>query len=190
MVSNIDFSNFKGFFQTGIPNEILYSSFLLCVVLILFGFFSSYVKDKKHFVFWSLFVEYILVVLCSTVVCRSCLAEARIEPMPFGDYIAIANRTPGVSVWDIILNVVLFLPLGFLLSAIKQTWNWQNVLLSGFGFSFCIESMQFIFSKGIAQTDDLMHNSLGTLLGYFIFQMMRKIVKSNRNNVKLCIKNE
>ncbi len=189
MASNIDFSNFEGFFQTGIPDEILYSSLLLCVALILFGIYSSYVKDKKQFVLWSLFVEYILVVLCSTVVFRSYFAEARIEYMPFWDYVAIANKTPGVSVWDIILNVVLFLPFGFLLSAIMPTWNWWNVLLSGCCFSFCIESMQFIISKGIAQTDDLMHNSLGALLGYFIFRMMRKIIKRNRNNVWL-LKNE
>lgn len=180
MVSNIDFSNFSGFFKTGIPNIVFYPSIILCIFLIFLGLFSSLIKGKKTFVFFVLFIEYLFVVISSTVLCRCDFAGARIEATPFWDYIAIVNKIPGVSIWDIILNIVLFLPFGFLLSAIKPTLRLWVIVLLGLFFSFCIESMQYIFSKGIAQMDDLMHNSLGALLGVLMFKFKNKIVEHYR----------
>lgn len=180
MINNIDFSNFSGFFKTGIPDIVLVPSIALCICVILFALLSTCIKRKKAIILYSLFAEYIFVVLCSTVICRNQVDYARIEAMPFWDYFAIANKTPGVSVWDIILNVILFLPFGFLLSAIKPDWKWWKITLFGFAFSFCIESMQFIFSKGIAQTDDLMHNSIGALLGFALFQSVNLFLKTKR----------
>lgn len=169
------------FCSAGIPPLVLYPSFMVLAIVVVYGLLSSRVARKKEYVLWSLLAEYLFVVICSTVVCRSHFAEARVEWLPFWDYIAIVNKTPGVSVWDIILNVVLFLPFGFLLAAIKPTWRWWKIVLLACAFSFSIETMQLIFSKGIAQTDDLMHNTLGAYLGFLIYKGIERLVRTVKN---------
>lgn len=64
------------------------------------------------------------------------------------------------------LNVVLFLPLGFVLPVCWQNFNpfWKTMLL-GFGFSVLIETLQ-IFSFRATDINDLMTNTMGTLLGW------------------------
>jgi len=123
MINNIDFSNFAGFFQTGVPGIVLYPSLILAAIICFIGCLLLTGSNKTRFVFLVLLAEYLFVVICSTVICRGLFANARIEAMPFWDYYAIINKVKGVSVWDIILNVVLFLPFGFLLAAIKPTWK-------------------------------------------------------------------
>jgi len=41
--------------------------------------------------------------------------------------------------------------------------------------------MQLIFSKGIAQTDDLMHNTLGAYIGYLIYKGVDCILRTVKN---------
>ena len=47
------------------------------------------------------------------------------------------------------------------------------MLVLGLCFSFFIETMQFIFYKGVAELDDLILNTLGTVIGYSLFKLAR-----------------
>ncbi|KPI53393.1 antibiotic resistance protein VanZ [Clostridioides difficile] len=68
-----------------------------------------------------------------------------------------------------ILNIIMFMPLGFLLPLIwKNFRNIVNVSLTGLGFSLSIEFCQ-LFNFRATDIDDLMMNTLGTVLGYFIW---------------------
>jgi glycopeptide antibiotics resistance protein len=75
------------------------------------------------------------------------------------------------------LNILLFLPFGFFLPLI-----WPNIdklkytVLSGFSFSFLIEISQ-LFNNRQPDTDDLLMNTLGTLLGYLLFKIFVRITK-------------
>lgn len=62
-------------------------------------------------------------------------------------------------------NIVWFVPLGsWLLASKKETGIWMAVLC-GFGLSFAIESMQYIFGTGVSELDDLILNTLGAWIG-------------------------
>lgn len=68
-----------------------------------------------------------------------------------------------------LMNVLLFLPGGLLLGELlPRRWSWQKALLA-FAFSLSlsvgIETAQALFELGLAETDDVIHNSLGGLLG-------------------------
>ena len=41
-------------------------------------------------------------------------------------------------------------------------------LMIGMGISVSIEAMQYFFHRGFAETDDVMHNTLGCILGYLL----------------------
>jgi glycopeptide antibiotics resistance protein len=49
-----------------------------------------------------------------------------------------------------------------------------KVILTGFMFSFIIETLQFVFYKGVAEIDDLILNSLGILIGYCLYKLLFK----------------
>jgi glycopeptide antibiotics resistance protein len=68
------------------------------------------------------------------------------------------------------LNVLLFVPFGYLLPSVTARMNrWWKVLLLGFGFSLLIETVQLITKLGWFDASDLLHNSIGALIGYGIY---------------------
>lgn len=67
-----------------------------------------------------------------------------------------------------ILNIILFIPLGFFLPILyKKYRNFKKVTIFGFLTSLFIEIMQ-IFSHRATDIDDLITNTLGTIIGYLI----------------------
>lgn len=74
-----------------------------------------------------------------------------------------------------ILNVIMFLPFGFLLPLIWRNYRAPaSVLFMGMGFSAAIEVCQ-LFNHRTTDIDDLLMNTLGTILGYLIWRVFRKL---------------
>lgn len=44
--------------------------------------------------------------------------------------------------------------------------SWLIVLLIGCSISITIEALQFCFMKGFSEVDDVMHNTVGCLMGW------------------------
>ena len=91
------------------------------------------------------------------------------------------NSMSAVLIRNNILNILLFVPLGFLLpfygDKLKKMYR---VVLIGFFTTLLIESVQYITKMGIFEADDLFHNTLGVLLGYSIFGIGRIIRKRQK----------
>ena len=122
--------SFSLFFSTGIPSDVIYSSLGITLVVILVGLLLTCVTDKKRFVFWVILVEYLFIVVCSTIISRPSITCGfdRLELVPFWTYKCVFAHAPGVSVWDIVLNVVLFIPLGFLVKMIYPSLSLVKML--------------------------------------------------------------
>lgn len=151
-----------------IPVEYVLSSFLVLSVAIVIGMLVMKGSRAKRFVFESLLVEYYFLVLCSTVICRASSGERHIEIMPFWNYSNIWNRVDyPADLIEVLLNVALFVPIGLLLGGIG--FKIRKIILSGIFLSGIIEVSQFAFCKGLCETDDVMHNTLGCVIGYFGF---------------------
>lgn len=72
-------------------------------------------------------------------------------------------------------NVVAFMPFGFLLPiASKHNRGFFRVSLYCFEFSLFIEVIQLSFQVGTFDVDDLMLNTIGGILGYCIFLVLKK----------------
>lgn len=74
------------------------------------------------------------------------------------------------------LNVLLFIPLGTMLPLLWADFRplWKT-LLAGFGISFFIEALQ-LFSLRATDVNDLITNTVGTLIGYCIGFLILKLV--------------
>lgn len=185
LVKRIDWGNFEGFFTTGIPTFVLISLLFFCVIIITIGLLSNRIVNKSRFIIRVLFIEYLLLILLSTIVCRGAQSfdYARLELVPFWTYRAVLDNVPGVSVWDIILNVLLFIPLGLFTKALFPNTTLIRMVIISVICSVFIETNQYLFEKGIAQIDDVLHNALGGIIGWFIAGLLLNIqAKYRRKN--------
>ena len=110
-------------------------------------------------------VEYIILIFSTTVVFRNQRDTWGHEFRPFMSYVAI-NAGDGQYLKETIMNVIVFVPVGILLGLAFRSMTLWKVLLIGVAISSSIEAMQFFFKRGFAETDDVMHNTLGCMLGY------------------------
>ena len=140
----------------------------------------------KRFVLSALLAEYYFLVLCSTVICRASHGERHIELVPFWNYLDIWNRVDyPADLIEVLLNMALFVPIGLLLGGFG--FKTKKVLLSGICLSGIIEVSQFVFCKGLCETDDVMHNTFGCAIGYFGFLVLLKVKRLylNKQNFKI-----
>ena len=78
--------------------------------------------------------------------------------------------TARADVIQIIDNILFFIPFGFLL----PVDSWKKALLAGLGFSFCIELAQYAGGLGLAELDDVICNTLGTIIGFWFMYLIKK----------------
>lgn len=151
-----------------IPVEYVLISFLVLSAAIVIGMLVMKGSRAKRFVLESLLAEYYFLVLCSTVICRASVMERHVELMPFWNYPDIWNKVDyPADLIEVLLNMALFVPIGFLLGGIG--FKTKKVLLMGICLSGIIEVSQFGFCKGLCETDDVIHNTWGCVIGYFGF---------------------
>lgn len=85
------------------------------------------------------------------------------------------------------MNVVAFVPIG-LLSGWTFKLKWWQVLIIGFVISLSIEILQYVSKRGFAEFDDVMHNTLGSLIGYGIYALVSNVrslgVVSGKKNTR------
>lgn len=94
--------------------------------------------------------------------------------MPFWSYVAYFKGEDDSLLNENIMNVVVFVPVGLLAGLASRSINLLRALLIGLCISLSIEVLQFTFEKGFAELDDVMHNSLGCLIGYGISRIIGK----------------
>lgn len=80
---------------------------------------------------------------------------------------------------DTILNVILFVPLGFFLPLLyKKYCNLRTVALTAFLFSLAVEAFQ-MFDWGSSDINDLMTNTAGACIGFWVYSLLSRILPAN-----------
>lgn len=78
-----------------------------------------------------------------------------------------------------LLNIFMFMPLGFLLPLIwKRYRQLLPTVLLGAGFSLMIELLQ-LFNRRVSDIDDLLMNTLGAFLGFILWYLWQLLVKKD-----------
>lgn len=88
---------------------------------------------------------------------------------PGWSYIAILEGNIDV-LFDVIANVILFVPFGLFLAKIQQL-KFHSVLLIGVFISCLIEVSQYCFHLGFCEIDDIVDNCLGMTIGCLFIKM-------------------
>ena len=80
---------------------------------------------------------------------------------------------------DTLLNVILFVPLGFFLPLLyKRYHNMKTVALSGFLVSFAVEFFQ-MFGWGSSDINDLITNTVGACVGFWAYCLFSRILPTS-----------
>lgn len=87
--------------------------------------------------------------------------------------------------WQVYMNVFLFVPFGFMLpwcsSKLQRLWK---VVLIAVIFSALTEAAQYFFRIGLCETDDVIHNTLGAVIGYGYWRLLCRIQTHIRGDKK------
>ena len=113
---------------------------------------------------------YVLVVLYFTVIGRYSHAEPAIRLELFNSYKEYFLTGSRTELNGIIINIVIFIPFAFLTAEILKYHKPVLMTLgAGILLTLLIESLQYITRTGTFETDDMLNNLLGTVLGILLW---------------------
>ncbi|MGF6354094.1 glycopeptide antibiotics resistance protein [Paenibacillus sp. 4624] len=72
-------------------------------------------------------------------------------------------------------NILIFVPLGFLLALLFNRNSFFKIMLTSLFIIIIIEFTQFVTNLGIADIDDVILNMFGSFLGYLCFLTVEKL---------------
>ena len=142
--------------------------FLMLVLLIVWAMLSQHKNQKKRTIInAALCFIAAFIILYATILTRSPgVSEAILTPFAS---LTAARIQPEIY-REMLMNVFLFFPLGLTLSnALPRKWHrWGRIALTtlvGCALSAGIEYAQYRYALGLAETDDVICNTLGAFLG-------------------------
>jgi len=187
------FTNYAYELIKDIPSDVFEGlTSIICIGMVTFIAWKGW-KTGIRLTSVLLLVEYVFLIFSSTVIFRSVSATRQYDFHPFWSY-----DRPDLLIENI-MNVIVFIPVGMILGSllrVKGSWSkygswfkvngsstseatksmtWLIVLLIGCSISVTIEALQFCFMKGFSEVDDVMHNTLGCIVGFMIVSGFRHI---------------
>jgi glycopeptide antibiotics resistance protein len=161
-------------YDIGVPFVVVIVTclFVCGIVLLLFRVKTNNSVFVRQASFCML-MGYVFLVLCTTIFYREETFEKRYYLQPLWSYSVLYNKL----LTQIIMNVMLFIPIGFFVGgALKKKHIWNTIGI-GFVLSFFIELTQLITTRGVFNVDDIIHNTLGCVIGFLCFVVCYKMVK-------------
>ena len=141
-------------------------------------------------------VELILVYICLIVVARFTFfpfskVDGRVQPLIFDpvqmwnfriNLLPLVYLADYEVLWEmkvnLIGNIAMFIPIGIIWPSVyRKLDTHKKVIAAGVGFSLLIEILQLPFYDRVTDIDDLILNSLGFLIGYGIYLLVKKLTK-------------
>lgn len=177
------FEKYSSLYDSGIPDCVFFLSFWVTSITIAILLIIMKGLDVRRTIMGVLLVECIFIIYCSTVIYRETLPEPLSNFMPFWSYLTIRDGED-MYIVENILNVILFIPLGFLACGFRRMNRWWKVALLGCVISCSIEGLQLWLQRGLCELDDVFHNTLGAILGYGSYRwiasvLSRRMMKNN-----------
>lgn len=138
--------------------------------------------------------ELLPVYICLIVVARFTLfaletVNGKVQPLRFDPTFGAAWDINWKVLWflgdyehlwemkvNIIGNIAMFIPIGMVWpAAFRQLDTHKKVIAAGVGFSLLIEIVQLPLYRRVTDVDDLILNSLGYLIGYGMYLLVKKL---------------
>lgn len=141
---------------------------------------------------WCAAFVYLAGFLYFTLLSRTPAGSSMLEWRPLASYVRMCTEAPAESgnalngwlaqyflhpqfpLQGIILNVLLFVPMGYLLPMLFPRWTRRRVLLTALAVTVATELTQLVTHLGWCEMDDVLHNMLGAALGQMLYARQNK----------------
>jgi VanZ like family. len=150
------------------------SSITIATIIYAFILGILFLSNKRRkFPLLKMLPEYVLIIYSITILKITGIIGMSFHYSYFLHSLGFNIPFEGSSIPMLILNLLLFVPIGFLFPiALKsKRWNYMNITLVGFCFSFIIEFLQ-MFAGRMSEIDDLLMNIVGTIIGYTLYKIL------------------
>lgn len=141
--------------------------------------------DKGRAIAIALLVAYITVVLFFTVLGRRTLDYYRFGPDVSSYYTELFSGSGTIDITELWLNILMFVPLGVLSCFVFSRFKVFIATATGCCLSIVIELMQLLFRSGYVSLTDVIHNTLGALLGGLLGVFIIFVIGKVRNGSRL-----
>jgi len=132
-----------------------------------------------------LLAAWFVIVLGLTTFSRGANYTGSVNFSLFSGYISAWNQWSYSELQLIIFNMLMFAPLGFLLPfSCGKGRKFSFACMISFGVTFFIEILQLVTGRGIFEFDDLLHNFIGSILGYFVAMFFYDCISNKKIMVK------
>lgn len=169
---------------------------IIAIILFIIGYGLVYKKimkgkrtiNKSKLFLYCISICYMFVVIGATFLSRG-INYGTINLHLLSSYRQAYNCMQISLFRNIVLNILLFVPLGFLLPFYsKKMQKFYITIPIGCFITLIIEILQFVTKIGIFEIDDILNNSIGVVIGYSSFMILKSIAtKQNRNKIPLYI---
>lgn len=153
------------------------------ICILMWGVLDRPCSGKSLSIVWKVFNIFVLIAGCAVIVYSTIIARSagtsEVYLTPLYSYIEAQEN---VEMYRTnLMNVFLFLPFGLSLPVLLPASFKKKVLftvLAAAGISISVELIQLVFELGRAETDDVIHNTLGATLGAWPVVVNRLRVKN------------
>ncbi len=145
------------------------------LILVFLFFFFTIVKELRNgliLISRLLLVEYLYLIVCSTIIFRKFSESKSLEFVLFWSYERAAKGEIYLF-YENMMNIAVFIPIGILMCLVSPNMKWWRVVIVGFSISLSIEILQLCFRRGLFEIDDLVHNTVGCFLGVALFYTIK-----------------
>lgn len=130
----------------------------------------------------ALFIVYLIalfwIIVLKLSVSFSYMGKRSVNLIPYNEPLILNGR---VDVGEMILNVLIFVPLGIYGGILFSRWSFGKKILLPFFISLLCEAFQFILAVGAFDVTDIINNTLGGIIGLMVY---KGIEKAFHNSVK------
>ena len=130
--------------------------------------------SKVQLLFAALFLIYLVVLAGATFLGRAGIGYGGLSGQGlFRSYLDAWQHFSTVEWRNLILNICLFIPMGILLPLVFPGMRrFFKVYLTGFLVTVFIELFQKISGRGVMEADDILNNTVGTMIGYGLVMLV------------------
>ncbi len=162
---------------------------LMVLAVVYFVHKRKYKGEKKFpwatVFLWLVFLGYLVIVIYATMLRWSGFFHREWNLHLFRAWREAWNNFSAKNWANVLLNVAMFGPFGFLLPLLgKRFRKWYVTVPAGFGASLAIELIQLAMGRGICDVDDLFCNTLGAAIGYFIILTVLSVLNEKGKRAK------
>ena len=165
---------------------------IICILVIVIGLtiITPFIKNMERYnasrmILWIMFCVYVIGNMYCTIFSRVFGSGVTVELRPlmsifrlFGEPMEGEGRVVGffarfmndsAPYTGIILNILLYYPLGYLVPILFPKFKPKHVIMIGCLCSIATEAIQYFLKLGWCETDDVIYNTLGTAIGVWVW---------------------